>query len=687
MATDCTAPVDDYGGRLDAIRHTDYPQLFSDGTLRTVYLDHAGSTLCSASHVRNHTNMLLTNIPANPHSRHESSQWTHARNRAGARPPSAKSYAVVFTANATAAIKLAGELAPMDDKGIFCYTQESHTSVVGVRKLASNRGIGIVPASILAPENTKGTSLLAYPAQCNFSGQRFPLTRDGSDAHAPCSPLALDDLPSGPDFIFGMPTGLGALLIKRSSIPFLRPKQYFGGGTIGFEEFRADAEARYEDGTLNYIDILSVNHAIDAYTANFGSPAAVSRHAQSATQGLTHSNGIPIGQQGPIVAFNMKDPKNDYIGYSEVERLAVLFCNPGAAQKWLNLSSSDLIRYASLGVVCGDDNDVIEGKAVGALRISFGAMTSQEDIDMFVGFLTVNAAASAGISVDSDAETRLQAAACVEVDQLIVYPVKSCHGYTVPVNTPWDVTPHGLRFDSTIPMQQKRYPRMALIRPQIDTQNGALVLHAKGFSPLELDLEHIESRVSRPAVSGWLSSVLSVPCYLACEPTLLISGMADGSTVLHSLERRDSACFARTRRGDLSFANESQILLVTRESAQQVEDWVLEESDLENAKSRFGPTQYRPNIVGQTARIAPFEELKWSQVSIAKKKFQVSGPCRRCQMIGVNQESAQVLKEPYATLARKMRINGKVVFGIYLDSLAGDTTAAAITAGSLIRID
>ncbi|KAJ1954973.1 hypothetical protein EC988_002140 [Linderina pennispora] len=811
MATDCTAPVDDYGGRLDAIRRTDYPQLFSDGTLRTVYLDHAGSTLCSASHVRNHTNMLLTNIPANPHSRHESSQWTHARiEQARARllqflGASEKSYAVVFTANATAAIKLAGELAPMDDKGIFCYTQESHTSVVGVRKLASSRGIGVVPAQfgdldqILAPENTKGTSLLAYPAQCNFSGQRFPLTvagkiqslyqSDGSDVHAPwwvlldaagfvsSSPLALDDLPSGPDFvalslykIFGMPTGLGALLIKRSSIPFLRPKQYFGGGTIGvlafdtqFEEFRADAEARYEDGTLNYIDILSVNHAIDAYTANFGSQAAVSRHAQSATQyamaklrGLAHSNGIPMceiyatedsGQQGPIVAFNMKDPKNDYIGYSEVERLAVLckialrtgrFCNPGAAQKWLNLSSSDLIRYASLGVVCGDDNDVIEGKAVGALRISFGAMTSQEDIDMFVGFLvrhfrdyakTVNAAASAGISVDSDAETKvseaasddceLQAAACVEVDQLIVYPVKSCHGYTVPANTPWDVTPHGLRFDrcfmvmrenSTIPMQQKRYPRMALIRPQIDMQNGALVLHAEGFSPLEvslhpseLDLEHIESRVcgdrmdvfriSSPAVSGWLSSVLSVPCYLACEPTLLISGMADGSTVLHSLERRDSACFARTRRGDLSFANESQILLVTRESAQQVEDWVHEESDLENAKTRFGPTQYRPNIVvksvgsKKTARIVPFEELKWSQVSIAKKKFQVSGPCRRCQMIGVNQESAQVLKEPYATLARKMRINGKVVFGIYLDSLAGDTTATAIMAGSLIRID
>ncbi|KAJ1943290.1 hypothetical protein FBU59_002953 [Linderina macrospora] len=443
----------------------------------------------------------------------------------------------------------------------------------------------------------------------------------------------------------------------------------------------------------------------------------------------------------------MRDPRGEYIGYAEVERLAVLckialrsgrFCNPGAAQKWLDLSTADLIRYASLGVVCGDDHDVIEGNAVGALRISFGAMTSQEDIDLFVGFLvrhfkdyasTVNAAAPADISVDSDAETKVsetasddgsvaKAAVSVEIDQLIVYPIKSCHGFTVPTGMSWDVTPHGLRFDrsfvvmrenSTIPMQQKRYPRMALIRPQIDAQNSVLVLHAEGSSPLKirldpsvLDLEQVQSRVcgdrmdvfriNSPEISCWLSSVLSVPCFLACEPALLVSGLTNGSDMLRNLERRDSACFARTRRGDLSFVNESQILLVTRESAQQVEDWVHEDSEPSAPRTRFGPTQYRPNIIvrsvgsKKSAQIAPFDELKWSHVSIANKQFQVSGPCRRCQMIGVNQESAQVLKEPYATLARKMRIDGKVVFGIYLDSLANDSTVTAIASGYVVHI-
>ncbi|KAJ2844030.1 hypothetical protein GGI22_007012, partial [Coemansia erecta] len=262
--------VDDYSGQLDTIRRTEYPQLYEptpksngySGTarLKTVFLDHAGSTLYAASHIRAHAEEMLSQIPANPHSRHAASQWTqakidHARDRLLAFfGTSAREYAVVFTANATAAIRMAGELTPMDaNGGVFCYTQESHTSVVGLRNMAAERGIAVRPATfsqihnITAPRNTRACSLLAYPAQCNFSGERFPLEvadeiyrayeqtpdRD-SEAHIPwwvlvdaaayaaTSPLALDSLRNGPDFvavsmykIFGAPTGLGVLLIRR----------------------------------------------------------------------------------------------------------------------------------------------------------------------------------------------------------------------------------------------------------------------------------------------------------------------------------------------------------------------------------------------------------------------------------------------------------------------------------------
>ncbi|KAJ1960908.1 hypothetical protein GGI12_003544 [Dipsacomyces acuminosporus] len=678
--------------------------------------------------------------------------------------------------------------------------------------MAVDRGVAARPVQfseldrVLSPEHSTGTSLLAYTAQCNFSGERFPLTladkikamyspADGdSDKHPPwwvlldaagyaaSSPLRLDDLATGPDFIalslykiFGMPTGLGVLLIRRSSVPYLRSKRYFGGGTVGglsfdtqWQELRSDVESRYEDGTVNFNDIISVHHALDAHARNFGSMENVARHAQSITQyartameSLAHSNGSPVceiysnalpasGQQGPIVAFSLKDPAGSYISFTEAERLAVMhgiairtgrFCNPGATQKWLKLSTPELIRYSSMGVVCGDDHDLIDGRPVGALRISFGAMTNRHDIDVFISFLskhfcdyskTVDGASSAAADdLGTAAEVSEPHA---EIDQVVIYPVKSCHGWVVPKGTEWVLTRHGLLFDrsfvvlrenSTVPMQQKRYPNMALIRPRVDLQQSVLVLEADGHQPLEvslvadaLDLKPAMARVcgekmdvrriESARVSSWLSSVLQVSCYLACEPALLLSS-ANGSAKQHhvssaeSAERSDSACFARTRRGDLPFVNEAQILLVTAESAQQVERWVMEEtSDAlvpANAKQgqAFGPMQYRPNIIVKSAAakrgmqkhpyaLQPFEELKWTHVRIGKATLQVSGPCRRCQMIGVNQDSAKVLKEPYSTLARKMRIDGKVVFGIYLDVVDHSPESTSIGPGMPLKV-
>ncbi|KAJ2553942.1 hypothetical protein EV175_002754 [Coemansia sp. RSA 1933] len=475
---DSLPPVDDYNGRLDTIRRAEYPQLFEPVTaskrssyttkLKTVFLDHTGSTLYATSHIRAHVEEMLSQIPANPHSRHAASHWTQskidqARNRLleffGT---SCRDYAVVFTANATAAIRMAGELTPMDpNRGVFCYTRESHTSVVGIRNIAAERGVAVRPAefsqiySITSPKNTRGSSLLAYPAQCNFSGERFPLSvterihnvyaqnpEYGSKQHIPwwvlldasayaaTSPLALDKLKNGPDFvvlsmykIFGAPTGLGVLLIKRSSVPYLNTKQhFFGGGTVAglafdqqWQKFRNDIEPQMEDGTVNFQDIVSIHHALDAHERNYGSIYNVSLHVDSVTRyaehiisTLCHSNGLPMclvyGHTdgciyGPTIALNVKDAQGRFVGYVKVEKLAVKagialrtgrFCNPGSSQKWLNLDTQDIIRFSSMGYACGDDHDLFNGKPLGALRISFGAMTSKTDIDMFCDFLVRN---------------------------------------------------------------------------------------------------------------------------------------------------------------------------------------------------------------------------------------------------------------------------------------------------------
>lgn len=50
--------------------------------------------------------------------------------------------------------------------------------------------------------------------------------------------------------IFGYPTGLGALLLRRSALPLLAGRRYFGGGTVDMSCADADLFRRARLGTL-----------------------------------------------------------------------------------------------------------------------------------------------------------------------------------------------------------------------------------------------------------------------------------------------------------------------------------------------------------------------------------------------------------------------------------------------------
>lgn len=180
-------------------------------------------------------------------------------------------YEVVFTQNATAALRLVGEAFPwVAGKSSFKYLRESHNSLLGIRTLAEAAGlndIAVITESEMEEflkqnyhngfeddDDELTYSLFAYPAQCNFSGQRFPLNWAQRikkldtpksknlvllDAAAFCmtATLSLANKEKSPDFIavsfykiFGYPTGLGALIAKKELLPILR-KKYFGGGT------------------------------------------------------------------------------------------------------------------------------------------------------------------------------------------------------------------------------------------------------------------------------------------------------------------------------------------------------------------------------------------------------------------------------------------------------------------------
>jgi len=233
----------------------------------------------------------------------------------------ADDYHVVFTANATAALRLVAEHFDFSKDGNFHYCQENHTSVLGMRQLVRANGIYMLTPeqiqlndvdmnshSTLSTDNAvkSGNSLITFSAQCNFSGYKLPLTvidkmhRHGLQQPGKCvwskeqpenpenpahnnnyyvcldaasfaasSPLDLQRY--RPDFvcisfykIFGYPTGVGALLVSRRGAEVLH-KRFYGGGTINYayphtmdHQLRDEFHQRFEDGTLPFLSIVEL---------------------------------------------------------------------------------------------------------------------------------------------------------------------------------------------------------------------------------------------------------------------------------------------------------------------------------------------------------------------------------------------------------------------------------------------
>ncbi|CAH1774686.1 unnamed protein product, partial [Owenia fusiformis] len=350
--------------------------------------------------------------------------------------------------------------------GVFSCIDTSHTSVVGMRELAIHNGASFVclsessiqsnlnqtmkgnmgPKSIGDNTTAKyGNNLFVYPAQCNFSGRKYPLSwikdiQDGRlgavssgkwycllDAASFLTTSTLDLSEHKPDFvtlsfykIFGFPTGIGALLVKNASEHVLQ-RRYFGGGTVNvaltdqrFHNMRKNISDRFEDGTVSFLDIIALRHGFDTLNMFTGS-TNVPKHTfhlawytYTVLSNLRHSNQCPVARlycdteyrdvttQGPIVNFNLLRPNGEYIGFAEVDKLAQLydihlrtgcFCNTGACQKHLALSDQTIKDNFQAGHVCGDDRDIVNGLPTGSIRVSFGYMSTLKDAQTLIKFI------------------------------------------------------------------------------------------------------------------------------------------------------------------------------------------------------------------------------------------------------------------------------------------------------------
>ncbi len=95
---------------------------------------------------------------------------------------------------------------------------------------------------------------------------------------------------------------------------------------------------------------------------------------------------------------------------------------------------------------------------------------------------------------------------------------------------------------------------------------------------------------------------------------------------------------------------------------------VISEESLAELNSRLDQpvpmNRFRPNLVIRGGEA--FEEDRLTSFSLGGIEFMAVKPCARCQVITIDQASAEMSKEPLKTLATYRKSGNKVLFGMNL---------------------
>lgn len=107
-----------------------------------IYLDHAGAPLFSKAVIDSTSHDLLSTFLVNPHSSKKQQDRIEIIRNATLRffGASVENFSLVWTSGTTGALRLLGEQFRWQKGSVFGYTENNHTSVVGLREYAKSRG-------------------------------------------------------------------------------------------------------------------------------------------------------------------------------------------------------------------------------------------------------------------------------------------------------------------------------------------------------------------------------------------------------------------------------------------------------------------------------------------------------------------------------------------------------------------
>ncbi|KAJ6488903.1 pyridoxal phosphate-dependent transferase [Mycena sanguinolenta] len=390
-----------------------------------------GGAIYPESLIRVHREFLSRNVLGNTHSVSNSSQLSsRCSNEARAAvlaffSASPDEYTVVFTPNATGALRVVGESFPFTEDSSYGLGCDSHNSVHGIRGYATRRGARVcyipstktggfdVPTAhrILSEQKSDSPeiapSLFVMTGQSNITNTNTPLktiskaaslgyyTVLDAAALAATSIISLTECPVDGMVVsfykmFGFPTGVGALIAKKS---FLRrlDRPWFAGGTVNIVQVpgkivtRSDElHEQFEDGTINYLAPSAITDGLRFLSAYMPVPAPASFLLATSPRRLKS-----VGAQsdvGSVVSLLFLTPSAEVIPNSFIEDIATrmcislrtgCMCNTGGAAAMLGKEAEMEQLYD--GVRMSDFERAV-GHELGVVRISLGLASNFQDV-------------------------------------------------------------------------------------------------------------------------------------------------------------------------------------------------------------------------------------------------------------------------------------------------------------------
>ncbi|CAM2105928.1 unnamed protein product [Caretta caretta] len=259
----------------------------------------------------------------------------------------------------------------------------------------------------------------------------------------------------------------------------------------------------------------------------------------------------------------------------------------------------------------------------------------------------------------------------ITVTNVYLYPIKSCSAFEV---SEWPVGNQGLLYDRSwmvvnqngVCISQKQEPRLCLVHPLIDLEQRIMVIKAEGMDPISVPLEENTGREIQigqskvcahrvqtydcgERIAEWFSELLGRQCHL----------IRQSSDFKRNANQKHEKGQATTV--SLSLVNEAQYLLINTASILQLKEQITERLE-EPLQTEELIQRFRANIV--ISATVSFEEEEWVEISIGALRFQVVGPCNRCQIICIDPQTGQRNKEFLQTLSSTR--GRKTNFGIYL---------------------